>query len=187
MPATCGSRGSPRTCTRENIFIDLLTATRSWSPPGHTRMVELTTRRARAAVERLRPHAHHPRATSEGGGDAAACVNGAALAVGRFRRRGVCRQVHCVRSPLLPLRRKSASLIVHSRHLTRTRAAPATLAWSTRTIFATSLACAAHSTSSSSTAQSRSCSNHRAWSRENVSIHCARGGIRACRVRVDVP
>ena len=53
-------------------------------------MVELTTRRARAAVERLRPHAHYPRATSEGGGDAAACVNGAALAVGRFRRMGVC-------------------------------------------------------------------------------------------------
>ena len=79
--------------TREKFLIDLLYSRAKSVPSGHIWMVKLTTRRARSAAERLWPDAHHSGATSGRDGDVAACVNGAAPADGRFRRRRVCLQV----------------------------------------------------------------------------------------------
>ena len=63
------------------------------SPPEHTKVVMLTTRRARSAAEPLKPHTHHPGATFAGGGGVATCVAVDQWAVGRFRPTRVCKQM----------------------------------------------------------------------------------------------
>ena len=86
MRATCWSCADVFGGASHDFYKDHLPPRRSWSPPEHTKVLRLTTRRARSAAERLGPHAHHSGATFGRAGGVATRVLCAAVAFGRFRR-----------------------------------------------------------------------------------------------------